>query len=52
MCFLNVQLCGIVTLANSAVFLLPGDHNAITSEIGTVEGGNIIFKLNGDRLNV
>ena len=41
----------IVTLANSAVFLQPGGHNAITTETGRVEGGNMKFKLNGDRLN-
>ena len=41
----------MVTVAKSAIFLLPGDHIAITTKIGTVEGGNMKFKLNGDRLN-
>ena len=41
---------GKVTLTKSAIFLLPDDHNAITSEIGTVDG-NMKFKFRGDRLN-
>ena len=38
-------------LAKSAVFQQPGDHNAVTLKIGTVEGGNMRSKLNGDRMN-
>ena len=41
---------GTLSLAKSAVFLLPGNYNPITSVTGTAEGGSIKFKLNKDRM--